>query len=273
LKVSGPRATAQMKPQMTGPTPNASTPESSYAQGVRDKITSLFELISKPLCGKDNIRCLDFGCHDGALVSALREEGIDAYGFDIADGKQGVNIKCKHARWGTLSDYRIPFPDDYFDVAFSHHVFEHVQNYDISLKELSRVLKPTGIMLHVFPSRWRLLESHFHVPFGGVFHPRWWCFLSRAAGLSKPGKGGLPWLDYAATACRTIQTDTNYLSRSSIFVSFGAHFDVVHSLAGRYAAARLRWGLNPPLERILDWLVSEFHVRILVCARKVPRGH
>lgn len=39
---------------------------------------------------------------------------------------------------------KIPFPENYFDVIFCNHIMEHVDDYEIALKELYRVLKPGG---------------------------------------------------------------------------------------------------------------------------------
>ncbi len=38
----------------------------------------------------------------------------------------------------------IPFPENTFDVIFCNHVLEHVEHFDVAVKELYRVLKPGG---------------------------------------------------------------------------------------------------------------------------------
>jgi ubiquinone/menaquinone biosynthesis C-methylase UbiE len=40
--------------------------------------------------------------------------------------------------------HQIPFPDNSFDVVFSNHVLEHVENDIEACKEINRVLKPGG---------------------------------------------------------------------------------------------------------------------------------
>src|SRR5690606_34998675 len=110
-------------------------------------------------------RILDFGCQEGTSVDSLRKAGLDAYGFDLGEPcSEGI------IRRSTIQNYQIPWPADTFDAIYSHHVFEHVGNHNTALSELHRVLKPGGVMVHIFPSRWRVFEAHFYTPFGGVFN-------------------------------------------------------------------------------------------------------
>jgi SAM-dependent methyltransferase len=45
----------------------------------------------------------------------------------------------------------IPFPDDHFDVLVCNHVLEHVPDDGKAMREISRVLKPTGWALLLVP--------------------------------------------------------------------------------------------------------------------------
>jgi SAM-dependent methyltransferase len=67
-----------------------------------------------------------------------------------------------------------------FDFIFSDHVMEHVADYDATLAEMRRVLSPSGIASHIFPSRYRFFESHLKIPFGGVVaNPLWFALWQR----------------------------------------------------------------------------------------------
>lgn len=63
----------------------------------------------------------------------------------------------------------LPFGQDEFDFVFSTSVMEHVLDPGDALREIARVLRPQGLSIHVFPSRWRPVEPHIRVPFGGRF--------------------------------------------------------------------------------------------------------
>lgn len=129
-------------------------------------------------------KVLDFGCGVGRHTREFRATGYGADGLDrpypglvdewAALPDQGENLY--------LSDRngKFPFPDDYYDLCFSTSVLEHVLEYGQPVSEMARVLKPGAWTFHVFPARWRPIESHIRVPFGGRFQTRrWYKFWAR----------------------------------------------------------------------------------------------
>lgn len=76
-----------------------------------------------------------------------------------------------------------PFCEDSYDFCLSTSVFEHVTEYDKPISEISRVLRPGGWTLHVFPARWRPIEPHVFVPFGGRFQGPLLVFSLAKAGI------------------------------------------------------------------------------------------
>jgi SAM-dependent methyltransferase len=61
----------------------------------------------------------------------------------------------------------LPFPSREFDIVISNHVMEHVgdvQDQIRHLREIHRVLKPSGVAYISVPNRWRVIEPHFHLP-------------------------------------------------------------------------------------------------------------
>lgn len=126
---------------------------------------------------------LDFGCGSGRHTYEYLDAGYrGVIGFDMRDY---VNLRddtdrqhfCFSESGGS---YRIPYPDDSFDLVTSTQVFEHVIDQASAIAEIARVLKPGGATLHVFPSRWRPVEPHIFVPFGGAIQTRhWFSFWAR----------------------------------------------------------------------------------------------
>jgi 2-polyprenyl-3-methyl-5-hydroxy-6-metoxy-1,4-benzoquinol methylase len=243
------------------------TPD-GYRAALPGKVRLLLRLVEEEHgidAGRASI--LDFGCHDGAVVEVLRRDGLDVSGFDVAQGKDTAAWGRPHIRYVDLARYAIPWPDASFDVVYSHHVLEHVADYGAALRELHRVLKPGGAMVHLFPSRWRVLEAHWLVPFGGVLHALWWCRLSRLAGLTKRGKERYSAAEYAQLAHDTIRSDTNYLSRRELLDRFGERFDDVRERAARYFTLLTGRRVAEPLSGTAEALLSTFHARVLL-ARK-----
>ena len=57
----------------------------------------------------------------------------------------------------------IPFADGSFDVVYSSNVLEHIPHVEIFQREILRVLKPHGRMIHTVPtSSWRVATSLTH---------------------------------------------------------------------------------------------------------------
>jgi SAM-dependent methyltransferase len=63
----------------------------------------------------------------------------------------------------------IPYPDAYFDAAVLANVFEHItpDTRQQSLDEISRVLRPGGILAGQIPNPYFPIESHSRLPFMG----------------------------------------------------------------------------------------------------------
>lgn len=120
---------------------------------------------------------LDFGCGRGALVKEYRKCNYKAYGCDLGGKRYDVSYyfdKEEVIREIDKEYYRLPFEDSMFDVVVSDQVLEHVNNYSEVLSEIDRVLKPGGVSLHIFPSRYRVFEAHVQAPFASIFKNYYW---------------------------------------------------------------------------------------------------
>ena len=109
--------------------------------------------------------------------------------------------------WGVVE--QMPFADDVFDVVLSNAVLEHVRDPFAAADEMSRVLKPGGMLYcavpflqpyHGYPHHYfnmtqqglrRLFEDSLDIVEHGVphyFHPAWtvsWILNAWLAGLSE----------------------------------------------------------------------------------------
>ena len=153
---------------------------------------------------------LDFGCGDGAEVVAWREAGHEAFGCDVVLDRPGQSLRLIE------EPYRLPFEDATFDLVLSNQVLEHVQDHDVAFREISRVLKPGAISLHLFPARWAPIEVHSRVPLASVVQERWWLALWARLGIRNEFQRGLSWDEVTDRNAEYLRTRTNYLSRAQL---------------------------------------------------------
>lgn len=95
-------------------------------------------------------RLLELGCGNGKLWQENRIElrNREIFLSDISEGmveevrnKLGSDFNCIVA-----DAEKIPFKDEYFDSVIANHVLFYLNDLNLGLKEISRVLKPNGIL-------------------------------------------------------------------------------------------------------------------------------
>ncbi len=90
-----------------------------------------------------------------AVKSALRHALFDRRFLSELSSRYGKPISHEGIEIRTVDADRLSFPDDHFDFVHSSWVFEHVENVRGAVREVNRVLKPSGaawIGAHLFPS-------------------------------------------------------------------------------------------------------------------------
>ncbi len=99
--------------------------------------------------------------YQALLISAL---GCEISSIDIS------NRKTLSKSYYPVQDYdgkNIPFSDASFDIVFSSNVLEHIQDVPSTLAEISRVLKPGGICIHILPTPawrfWTILAHYLYI--------------------------------------------------------------------------------------------------------------
>jgi SAM-dependent methyltransferase len=118
-------------------------------------------------------RVLDWGCGRGSDVLHLRKMGIDAYGAEISQetidrGKSLFDeMGIDHAATIKLisPQNRTGFADASFDMIMSYQVLEHVADLESVAAEISRLLRPGGLSVHLYPAHRGIIEGHLYMPF------------------------------------------------------------------------------------------------------------
>ena len=141
------------------------------SQNLFQYLTRYVKTVSELHFGKPirDIQILDWGCGMGQITYMLRKNGADPLSCDIkrqaddsAFGQPTPIIdRCNIDVIPLEHDYKLPFEDASMDVVLSCGVLEHVANDIESLKEINRILKPSGLFLCFFLPYFLSWTQHF----------------------------------------------------------------------------------------------------------------
>lgn len=95
---------------------------------------------------------LDYGCGTGVFTEVLQAvlAGWTVEGTDIADAAlEAAAVRVPSCRFFPLSACEAHLGR--FDLVFTHHVLEHVPDLAGTAALIARLLKPTGVMVHILP--------------------------------------------------------------------------------------------------------------------------
>jgi len=265
---------------------------SSISNGGQNYLKNIHQLT------QENI-ILDFGCGLGECVHKFRDDGYNAFGCDIEfpvapedplksylecgiirkidfvqDPQDQVELFLEH---GILvktdeASYHLPFENNTFDIIISSQVFEHVMDYPAVLAELSRISKPTGINVHIFPGKWMVKESHTYIPFSSVMRTFWWVYLWTFLGIRNQFQQQMSAIETAKRDYWYLHRRTKYLYRWQIQRYVAQYFDECRFTEESYFYVSPRaWECfkrYPFLLKIYRAWYSDTQMRVLVLGKK-----
>ena len=110
-------------------------------------------------------RLLEIGSGAGWQAKALEARGYSVSGIDLPSSNYRDAIIWPVTQY---DGSHIPFEDNTFDIIFSSNTLEHIPHVVEFQKEIQRVLKPDGMVVHLLPSgTWRFWTNLTHML-------KWW---------------------------------------------------------------------------------------------------
>ena len=116
------------------------------------RLNKEFELVKEfinDFADKNSI-ALDIGCSGGRYTEALAKGGFKAYAIDTSfTALKYAKSLNPEAFFVQASVTHLPFKNEKFDLVLCIELMHHFDNYflDVILKEISRVIKPNGILV------------------------------------------------------------------------------------------------------------------------------
>ncbi len=115
-----------------------------------------------------NLHVLEIGCSAGGMTVEFSRIFQKVVAVDLDTHALAVARK-KHMKKNITYRYadalHLPFKNAAFDVVILNHVYEHVPDAAILLRQVYRVLQKRGFCYFSGPQKYSIIEPHYHIPF------------------------------------------------------------------------------------------------------------
>lgn len=111
-------------------------------------------LLKNMIGQKTNIRIVDIGCGTGETLTFLKRIYPKSmlFGIDTSNNAIEFSKNRGHRNIYKANALKLPFKNDYFDFVLLLDVIEHIQNDNLAIKEVRRVLKKGGKLIITAPA-------------------------------------------------------------------------------------------------------------------------
>lgn len=140
-----------------------------YDKAGKERKANTIVLVLKDFFGDglDKLKVLDIGASTGIIGNYLSNQFGSVLGIDIdqkAIDYANENANNPNLRFELGDAMALDIADDTFDVVICAHIYEHVPDSAIMMREIFRVLKPGGVCYFVAGNRFNYREQHYDLP-------------------------------------------------------------------------------------------------------------
>jgi ubiquinone/menaquinone biosynthesis C-methylase UbiE len=134
-------------------------------------LNATLQMVQRLRPGKSNLH-LDIGSGHGDLIQLLRDNGVVGHSSACDYTQTLMQLDDVNVDVANLNDEDLPYGDASFDLVTCTEVVEHLEHYRKTIREMYRVLKPSGTLVVTTPnilnlkSRMRFLAFGFYNLFG-----------------------------------------------------------------------------------------------------------
>lgn len=116
-------------------------------------------------------RLLDVSCGEGGMLWAAQRAGLEVYGVELSPvAAAAARRRCPQAHIAVGDGESLPYPDRAFDCVTHIGSLEHYLDPERGMREMARVLKPTGTAGVLLPNAFGLLWNVYWVLRTGDLH-------------------------------------------------------------------------------------------------------
>jgi 2-polyprenyl-6-hydroxyphenyl methylase/3-demethylubiquinone-9 3-methyltransferase len=214
----------------------------------------------KPLSPTDKF--LDVGCGPGLLTEFMIEQGVNGLGIDI-DAQLVKTAKTRLEKREMKAGFlvgrteQLPYRDGVFDICVANSLLEHALDWEATLKEITRILKPGGLLVFYTTNRLHPFQAEVNnFPFYPWIPGPLKTIILRAIMKHRPDM--VNYTDLPAIHWFTYEQLKRFLDRLGYVVSTRLDLVEESDLRGWKAAARpsLRWLKNIGIARYLYYFYS-----------------
>ncbi len=120
--------------------------------------------ILKNIRSKSGSKLLDVGCGTGFIINLAKDLFDEIHGVDISvEMLNRIDTSSGDITLHNVEVENLPFEKDSFDAISAYAVLHHLENYEVVLNEVFRVLKPKGIFyIDLEPNKhfFKLIDSY-----------------------------------------------------------------------------------------------------------------